>query len=260
MDARYRKWERRFEIPVALAALATIPLLVAEQNHHTQPLATLLTVGDWLVWTVFAAEAVVLMALTTPHWRWARSHVLEVAIVVLTIPVIPGAIQALRTLRLLRLLRLVRLAPVARRVFSLEGLRYATFLALLAVLAGGEAFAQAENVSLGNGIYWALSTMTTVGYGDFIPKTSAGKAVAATVMMVGVAFFAMITGAIAQSFLAGEVEEIEEEVQEMVAETEREERMIESAQTQMLEELHDLAQRLQSLEERLRGHLGAGTG
>ena len=258
MDASYRVWQRRFEIPVVVAALATIPLLVAEGQHLSEPWSTLVTVANWLVWLVFLLEAVVLSALSVPRSRWMRVHPLDASIVILTIPVIPAAVQALRLLRVLRLLRLARVGPVARRLFSLEGLRYATFLALVALLAGGEAFALAENKSLGNGIYWAISTMTTVGYGDFVPKTATGKVVSGVVMVVGVAFFAILTGAIAQRFLAGEVEEIEEEVEvveEMVAEAERGERVVESGQAQMLEELRDIAQRLQSLEEKMRGSL-----
>jgi voltage-gated potassium channel len=161
---------------------------------------------------------------------------------------------------------------MARRLFSLAGLRYASFLALLAVLAGGEAFSVAENsakhpVSLGDGIYWALSTMTTVGYGDFVPRTTTGKAVAGVVMVVGVAFFAMITGAIAQRFLAGEVEEMQdemqeemEEVEELVQEAEETGLRIDAGEGQILQEVRELAERLQSLEERLRGQFEARPG
>jgi voltage-gated potassium channel len=120
-----------------------------------------------------------------------------------------------------------------------------------------------HTVSLGDGIYWALSTMTTVGYGDFVPHTTSGRIVAAVVMVMGVAFFAMITGAIAQRFLATEVEEIEEEmveVEEMVHEAEQTERRVEAGEGQILQEIHELAERLQSLEDRLRGQFGARSG
>lgn len=263
MDTATQRWARRFDLPVVLAALATVPLLVFERRHLGAPAPTLLRVGDWLVWTVFAVEAVVMTAVAPSKPGWLKDHPLDVAIVLLTIPVIPAAVQALRVLRLLRLLRLVRVGPLSRRVFSLSGLRYASFLALLAMLGGGTAFASVEKTSLGNGIYWALSTMTTVGYGDYVPRTATGKAVAAVVMVLGVAFFAMITGAIAQRFLAGEVAEIEQEVgevEEMVQETEREELRVQAGQAQMLAELHELGERLQTLEDRLRGHFQADAG
>lgn len=260
MDPRSEHWERRFEIPVVIAALATIPLLVFERVHLSATGATLVRIGDWLVWAVFALEIVIRLAVAPSRPAWARSHPLEVAIVVLTVPIIPAALQALRVLRLLRLLRLVRLAPLSRRLFSLSGLRYASFLALLTMLAGGTAYADVEKVSLGQGIYWALSTMTTNS--NLAPRTSQGKVVSALIMILGVAFFAMITGAIAQRFLAGEVAEIEEEmgeveqemgeVEELVQESEAAERRLEGGQRAVLDELRDIALRLQALEARLR--------
>ncbi len=254
MNRRAEHWQRSFEIPVMIAALATIPLLVFERRHLAPPGGTLLRVADWLVWAVFALESVMLIRAAPSRRRWVREHPLEIAIVILTVPVIPAAVQALRLLRVLRLLRLVRLAPMSRRLFSLSGLRYAAFLALLTMLGGGTAFADVEKVSLGQGIYWALSTMTTNSNRD--PRTSDGRVVSALVMVLGVAFFAMITGAIAQRFLAGEVAEIEEEmgeVEELVHEAETEGRRLAGAQREALDELRDISLRLQVLEARLRG-------
>jgi voltage-gated potassium channel len=139
--------------------------------------------------------------------QYLRDHPLEVAIVLLTPPFLSLAVQSIRIARVLRVLRLLRLGPVVRRMLALEALRYASLLALLALVGGAEAYASAERVSVGDGLYWALSTMTTVGYGDITPKTVEGKVIACVLMLVGIGFFAVITAAIAQRFLASEVEE-----------------------------------------------------
>ena len=91
-----------------------------------------------------------------------------------------------------------------RSVFTIEGVRYAAFMAFVVFLAGAQAFASVENTSLGIGMYWAASTMTTVGYGDVTPKTTAGRIIAVVVMMVGIGFVAVVTGAVAQRFVATE--------------------------------------------------------
>jgi voltage-gated potassium channel len=135
-----------------------------------------------------------------------------VAIVVLTPPFLPTLLQSLRVLRFIRLARLLRLAPLFKLAFSFEGVRYATYFSLLVVITSSLGFESAEpNVGYLDSIYWAFGTMTTVGSGDTIPTTDEAKLLAMFVMLVGVGYFAVITGSIAQRFVAfGEEERAEE--------------------------------------------------
>jgi voltage-gated potassium channel len=55
--------------------------------------------------------------------------------------------------------------------------------------------------SLGGGLWWALQTVTTVGYGDHVPTTAAGQIVAALVMLVGIGFITVITASITTAFV-----------------------------------------------------------
>ena len=61
--------------------------------------------------------------------------------------------------------------------------------------------------TLGDGLWWSVQTVTTVGYGDVVPTNAAGRLVAALVMLLGLAFLAVITAAITSSFVARATEE-----------------------------------------------------
>jgi voltage-gated potassium channel len=56
--------------------------------------------------------------------------------------------------------------------------------------------------SLGTGLWWAVQTVTTVGYGDHVPENTGGRLVAALVMLLGIGFITVITAAITSSFVA----------------------------------------------------------
>jgi len=66
--------------------------------------------------------------------------------------------------------------------------------------------------TIGQGLWWSVQTVTTVGYGDHVPSNTAGQLVAAAVMLVGLAFLAVITGAITSSFVARAAKEREKRV------------------------------------------------
>ncbi len=56
--------------------------------------------------------------------------------------------------------------------------------------------------SIGSGLWWSIQTVTTVGYGDNVPETTAGRLVAALVMLLGIGFVTVITASITGSFVA----------------------------------------------------------
>jgi voltage-gated potassium channel len=113
-------------------------------------------------------------------------------------------LNAARVFRLLRLLRLVRAGSLARRVFSTEGVRDASVLALFAVLGGGAAFAaveQDQDLSAWDGVWWAITTVTTVGYGSPEVTTDGGRIIAICLMFTGIGFVAVLTASAAERFV-----------------------------------------------------------
>lgn len=202
MDERAERVERRIEPAVMVAALLVVPAIVLDEAHDAGGWQTVADVLNWVSWSIFVLEALVMLAVVRDRSRWLREHPLEVMIVVLTLPFVT-AFASLRLLRLLALVRLIRVGQISKRVFSMTGLRYAALLATITAFAGGAAFAALERgQGTWEGIYWAITTMTTVG-SSIYPTTTGGEIVSVAVVLVGISFVALLTGAIAQRFLAG---------------------------------------------------------
>jgi voltage-gated potassium channel len=212
MDERAARMQRRFQVPVVIAAVLVIPVIAIQESHSGETLGTVAGVTNWLIWLVFAAELVAMLAVVPDRRAFLRAHPLDAAIVVFTPPFLPTTLQAARALRLLQLLRVFKTAGVLRRFFSLEGLRWAAIATGLVIVAGGAAFAAVENgqdLTDWEGLYWAITTVTTIG-GDINPATTGGRIIEIVVLLTGIGFIAMLTGALAQQFL-GTVDAAREE-------------------------------------------------
>lgn len=205
-NARAEALQRRIEPYMLGAALLSIPTAVLDSANGEVEWAA--AVIDALVWGAFAVELAVMLALAGDRRLWLRTHLLQTAIVLVSGPLSLVSAHGARIARLARLARLLRIPGLARRVFSLEGLEAAAAISAVVVVAGGAGFAAVEvppgggTYSVWDGMWWAITTITTVGYGDLVPRTEAGRIIGVAVMLVGIGFLAMLTAALAQRFLA----------------------------------------------------------
>lgn len=157
------------------------------------------------IWAVFVTDYGVRLAVADDRRRFVRSNIPDL------IAILPlDFLRVARIARLARLTRLLRAGTVLwrvtkdiRGVLGTNGLGHVVLATAALVVAGGLAATAVEEQlgSFGDGLWWALVTATTVGYGDISPVTGPGRAVATVLMLVGIGTLGMITGSIATYFL-----------------------------------------------------------
>lgn len=205
-----------FEPVILFFALLIIPVVLIEESHAPRTLKDVAAVGNWLIWAAFTVELLSVLSVAPRKKAALRAHWFDVLIVVITPPFLPGLFSFLRAARLMRLLRLTRLGMLGGRAIrsehvftSRQTFRYVALLTgLLVVIAGATISVADKNEfpSIGLGMWWAITTVTTVGYGDVVPHTVAGRVIASALMFVGIGFLSMLTATIASSFVSGDAE------------------------------------------------------
>lgn len=196
-----------------ILALAFVPIAIAPLVFSLSDTANdALNVALWTIWAAFVVEYVALLYLAPDRWHMIRTHLLDLAIIVLPF------FRPLRALRVLRAAAGLGRATVAlQRVTSRKGFR--PFLAIVLVLiAGGGLLAYAFERDLpdsnltspGDALWWALVTATTVGYGDHFPISPEGRGVAIVLMLVGIGLLSVVTANIAAFFVEAETDETAE--------------------------------------------------
>lgn len=212
---------RLLDVPTVIAVLLVIPALVLHFSNPEGVPRTISSVLNWSIYGWFVFEFVCMLRLAPDDREYFRNNKLDLLVLLVTIPALPGIFQALWTLRLLRLIDM--LPFVLGRFVSITLLPYAVVLAFIAVFGGGIAFARLEGVSVFDGIYWANTTVNTVGYGDISAQTTVGKVLSMVLQWTGNVILAMLIGgvaAFAQQLLLGkdlaeDIEEIEEDVEDV---------------------------------------------
>ena len=207
--ARLERWTNW---PLTILALALIPILLLP---HALPLSSsardVLDRLDYLIWGVFAADLLAKVSIAPHRLRYLRRHWFDVVIVALPLLRPLRLVRSARTLRLLQTSRavaaVVRVEVVGRRILLQHGLHYVLLSALVVAVAGGTLVTIFERESpeatirdLADGMWWAIVTMATVGYGDMVPRTPAGRVIGAVLILVGIAVFGTITANLAAFF------------------------------------------------------------
>lgn len=201
------RFEQYTALPMLVLALAFIPLLII-------PFLVDLSAGwevtffalDWFIWAAFAIEYLIRLYLAPKKLEFMRRNVIDLLVVVLPF------LRPLRFLRFGRALRLTvmlaRTGKAARIVLTRHKLQYVLLVALVVVIGAAALVAQLErgapdrNIdSFAEALWWGVTTVTTVGYGDAYPVTPAGRGIAAVLMVLGIGIFGLLAASLAAYFI-----------------------------------------------------------
>ena len=194
---RLRVWERATEWPLTGAAVVFLGAYAWEVLTNAQ--GGTKEAAEFMidaVWALFGVDYLVRLTLTPNRGRWFLRHLPDLAIIVLPF---------LRPLRLLRLVTLVSImqrsaGTALRGRITLYTVGSAALLIFTSALASLDAERHEPGSSIrtfGQALWWALTTFTTVGYGDTFPVSREGRFIAALLMIGGVALAGVVTATLA---------------------------------------------------------------
>jgi len=187
---------------------------------------TLLRAAEWFFTLLFTCEYLLRLVSVERPGHYARSFfglvdLLAILPTYLSV-LVPGAqaLLVIRTLRILRVFRVLKLATYVReseqlmRAMAASRRKIAVFLfvvASMAVILGSIMYLvegpEHGFTSIPRGIYWAIVTLTTVGYGDISPETPVGQTIAACIMVLGYGIIAFPTGIVTADLARGALAE-----------------------------------------------------
>lgn len=219
-NERARFWDKVIQWPMMMLVIWMPFQFILDFQMATDSAGTVFF--DWLVWWFFVIESALLLIVVDNKWRYLRSNWMNVFIILAGLPIILWGYSplaaVLRSLRLLLMVGLIyRLTKTVRKILSRNQLGATLLVALLLVLVSGVIITAIDPAfeSPAEGIWWALVTVSTVGYGDFSPVSGPGRIFAAVLILAGVVLFSLVTANLAAYLVEKEVEkDVEAETRE----------------------------------------------
>jgi voltage-gated potassium channel len=211
---RVERYTRPFELVISILLVAA---LVAPFVQDLSPSTlTQLDQVAWLLWGVLAADFGFRLLIARFKTTFVRRNLLDLAVVVLPLltPLLPAA-QLFQAMRAVRVVVLVfDISKDLRSVLRSKNVPHLIGVVTLIIFVGGaieygfEHNAKSATIhSLGDGVWWAITTFTTVGYGDTYPVTPAGRGMAVLVMLVGLTFGGVLAASLVSLFLRNDADD-----------------------------------------------------
>jgi voltage-gated potassium channel len=167
--------------------------------------------SSWLIWFVLVAEILIMLIFVRDRWRYIKDNWLNIPILILTFPMILSIVPYAIILRVLQFMLVARylseIHKILQRIFKVSQLGAIGIAFFIVVTLGGIIMHAIDpNVkTVEDGLWWALVTMATVGYGDVVPKTTEGRLFGSVIIILGAVFFSLLTAQLA-AYMVGEEE------------------------------------------------------
>jgi len=249
-----RRWAAGFELPMLFVVLwIPIQWYMEVRGVVSHPASRL---GDWVIWLTFVLETTTLSILVDDRRTYLRQNWMNLLIILVGLPLIwditPYA-ALLRSLRLLLLVSfLVRFSTTLREVLAHNRLGTTLAVSLVVIVMAGLLMSAIDPSvsSPWDGIWWAWVTVTTVGYGDIVPTTGAGKLFGSLLILLGVGLFSLMTASFSSFFIGRDVTKAEQEIEKDVGRLQREEVDIHATIERIGRSLSGLESRMEELERK----------
>lgn len=213
---------RLFDLVLIGFILASVAVVVLDSMASVHARwGSVFTVLEWAFTLIFTVEYVARLCCVRHPLRYARSPfgVIDLLALLPTyLAILVPGLHALIDVRVLRLMRLFRILKLGAYVaeFGMLGralaasrrkiLVFMAFVMMVVMIMGTLMYVVEgpENgyTSIPVGVYWAITTMTTVGFGDITPKTDLGRVIASAMMLLGWGTLAVPTGIVSAEFTA----------------------------------------------------------
>ena len=185
-------WCKVSPIPLGVLGLGYLGLYSIEVIYSGSAMAKIASDGSTALWVVFALDLLLRMFASTSVWGFFKNNWLEISTLILPFIRILRVFRSVMALRVVRGLVTDRLHATGFYLIMLLPLVW--YSGAISVLEAESTNPNASITSIRDALWWSLTTIATVGYGDIYPTTFEGKLVAAALMVSGIALFSASAG------------------------------------------------------------------
>ncbi len=197
----------------SLAIVAVILIISEMLISIPENILNIFEIIDTIIWIIFCVDYFIRLLISKDKLIFMKRNIIDL----LSIIPFNAMFKILRIVRFTKLIKITRLTNIfkgtrilvliskfqyrTREFLRTNNLKYAIYFVATIIILGAIGISIVEEISFGNALWWSFVTATTVGYGDVIPQTLSGRAIAVFLMIIGIGFVGLLTATIATFFI-----------------------------------------------------------